>query len=233
MRLRRSLARRGALGTLRLAAWHAGEPARAVILAVQEWRFDMQHGVYTRGTRRMRDSSIHADSYKYAAASPARFQDLLGGLPADPRALTFVDVGCGRGKTFVLAAQAGFRRLVGVELSSELAAVARSNLIASGIVAEIVEGDAALFVFPDEPLFVFLFNPFGEATLQAMLDRIRLSLARSRRLVFLAYQNPIHHDRIVASGFLPVASGKQWELFAAAQPSDRDDEVVNDTGSDV
>jgi SAM-dependent methyltransferase len=216
MRLRRSLARRGALGTVRLAVWHAVAPARAAMLAVRERRFDAHYGVDTRGSVRVRDGSIHRDSFKYTGASPVVFRALLANLPADPSSLTFVDVGCGKGRTFVLAAEAGFARLVGVELSPELAAAARRNLDARGIRGEIVEGDAAQFAFPDDPLFVFLFNPFGETTLCAVLEELRRSHRGKPRPIFLGYQNPIHGDRVVAAGFLPVADGRDWALFAAA-----------------
>ena len=234
MRLRRSLARRGALGTLRLAGWHAVAPARGLVLAVRERRFDRRYGVDTRGTVSVCAGSIHEDSFKYAGASPAHFRAVVASLPTKPASLTFVDVGCGKGRTFVLAAEAGFARLVGVELNPDLAAVARRNLAALGIHAEVVAGDAAQFVFPDEPLFVFLFNPFGEATLQAVLEQLRRSRTDSSHPdpVFLGYQNPIHRDRVAAAGFLALAEGKDWALFAATRPTDRDDEVIEPRRSD-
>lgn len=215
MRVRRSLARRGARGTARLAAWHAVAPARAAILTIRERRFDARYGVDTRGSLRIRDISKHGDAFKYTGAAPAVFRALVANLPAHPRSLTFVDVGCGKGKTLVLAAESGFARLVGVELSSELAAAARRNLSARGVRGEVAEGDAAEFVFPDGPLFVFLFNPFGEVTLRAVLEELRRSHAGKHRPVFLGYQNPVHRELVVAAGFVPIADGKDWALFAA------------------
>ncbi len=216
MRLRRSLARRGVFGTARLAAWHAAAPVRAMVLAVRERRFDVQYGVETRGSLRVRDGSSHGDSFKYTGANPAAFRSLVAHLGADPRSLTFVDVGCGKGKTFVLADEAGFARLVGVELNPELAATARRNLAARGIRGEVVEGDAAHFAFPDAPLFVFLFNPFGVATLRAVLEELRRSQVVNPRPVFLGYQNPIRGALDVAAGFRPIAAGHDWALFAVA-----------------
>jgi SAM-dependent methyltransferase len=216
MRLRRSLARRGVLGTARLAAWHGAAPARATVLAVRERRFDARYGVDTRGSIRVRDASNHRDSFKYTGANPAVFRALIANLPAHPSSLTFVDIGCGKGKTFVLAAEAGFARLVGIELDPELAAAARRNLTARGIRGEVAEGDAARFTFPDGPLFVFMFNPFGEATLHAVLEELRRSHVGKHRPVFLGYQNPIHRGQVVAAGFVPLADGKDWTLFAAA-----------------
>lgn len=190
-------------------------PARAAALTIRERRFDGRYGVDTRGSLRIHDISRHGDAFKYTGASPAVFEALVANLPARPSSLTFVDVGCGRGKTFVLAAETGFARLVGVELDPELAAAARRNLAGRGVRAEIEEGDAADFSFPDEPLFVFLFNPFGEVTLRAVLEELRHSHTGKQRPVFLGYQNPIYRQLVVAAGFVPVADGKDWALFAA------------------
>lgn len=215
MRLRRSLARRGVLRTARLASWHAAAPARAAVLAVRERRFDGRYGVETRGSLRVDAGSTYGDSFKYTGANPAVFRALVASLPADPSSLTFVDVGCGKGKTFVLAAEAGFARLVGVELSPELAAAARANLAARGIRGEITEGDAATFVFPGDPLFVFLFNPFGERTLRAVMEELRRSYSGENRPIFLGYQNPIHRQIVVAESFVTLDEGRDWALFAA------------------
>lgn len=196
------------LGTARLASWHAAAPARAALLAVRERRFDARYGVDTRGSLRVGGGSTYGDSFKYTGANPSVFRALVADLPADPRSLTFVDVGCGKGKTFVLAAEAGFARLVGVELRSELAAVARANLATRGIRGEITEGDAATFAFPGDPLFVFLFNPFGEGTLRAVMQELRRSYSTENRPVFVGYQNPIHREIVDAAGFVTVAEGR-------------------------
>src|SRR5581483_595353 len=150
--------------------------------------------------------SVHDDSVGYGASRPARFRKLVAPLPVAAESLLFVDLGCGKGKTLLLAAATGFPRFLGVELSSELAAVARRNLAVCGIDAEIVEEDATNFDFPDDPLFVYLFHPFGEKTFRAVLDALERSLARTPRLVFLGYENAVHRELLESSGFLAVVA---------------------------
>lgn len=203
---------------MRLVAWHAAEPVRAVVLARNERRFDEFYGTDTWGTR-PRDNSIRGDSVGYGAIQPDRFTRLLAHLPAAPAGLTFVDLGCGKGKALVLAAEAGFNKCIGVELNPELAAVARNNLAVRAIEGEVVEGDAGDFVFPDEPLLVFLFNPFGADTLGVVLEALRRSVAASPRTLFVGYVNPIHRALMEASNFLvAIAEGEHWVLLRAVQP---------------
>ena len=216
MRLRRSFSRRGLLGTVRLAAWHAAEPVRAVGLAVRERRFEARYGVETGGNLKPWGGSLYGDAVGYAPTQPDRFDTFMALLPCDPGSLTFVDLGCGKGKALVLAAEAGFARAVGVEFDPELAAVARRNLAARGLTGDIVELDAARFTFPDQPLFVYLFNPFGEQTLTAVLDALRRSYADRRRPMFLAYDNAVHRERVRREEFLSVlGEGTHWILLGA------------------
>src|SRR5207245_5268496 len=51
----------------------------------------------------------------------------LQALPAVPSQLTFVDFGCGKGRALVLAAEHGFRRVLGIECDAQLFAAAQRN----------------------------------------------------------------------------------------------------------
>lgn len=217
-RLARSVRRRGLVGTLRVLGWLAASPVRGAVLAMQERRFDERYGVDTRGSRPA-DQSPRGDSVGYGAIQPDRFAKLVSALPVAPASLAFVDLGCGKGKALVLAAEAGFERCVGVELSPDLAVVARKNLAVRAIAGEVVETDAAGFVFPDGPLLVFLFNPFGESTLAMVLETLRGSLVADARPVFIGYVNAVHRSMFEECGFLTtVADGGNWMLLQAVQP---------------
>ena len=51
----------------------------------------------------------------------------LGMIDVDPATDVFVDYGCGKGRVVVLAARRKFQRVIGVELSAELADAARNR----------------------------------------------------------------------------------------------------------
>lgn len=134
----------------------------------------------------------------YQPVDPELFRANLAGLPLRPADYTFIDLGCGKGRALLLAAEAGFRQTIGVELVPELHRIAVQN--ARTFAAEhgrelhinALCGDARDFVFPAETTFLFLFNPFPEATLAAVLDRFEASLAAHPRAAWVLYHNPVH-----------------------------------------
>ena len=91
------------------------------------------------------------------------------------------------------AAQRPFARVVGVEISTELAAIARANVVAyrppPPLLApvEIVEGDATQIDLPDGNLLVHLYHPFETIVTEIVLQRLQASLERSPRDVTIAY----------------------------------------------
>lgn len=142
---------------------------------------------------------------------------------AEGESWTFVDLGAGKGRAVLSAATKPYARVIGVEFAAELAAVARANVAAAGLDAQriaIVEGDAATFAFPREPLAVFLFNPFGPP----VIDEVAARLATHRRTcgqpVRVAYVNPVHAASFsAAAGFRPrPLPSRAAALFAIASP---------------
>jgi SAM-dependent methyltransferase len=110
---------------------------------------------------------------------------------------TFVDFGCGKGRVVHQAARYPFRRVIGVEVSSELAEIARAGLAARSNQhrcgeVEIVVADAAHFQVPDDLTIAYFFRPFGEETFGAVLQRIVESIDRNPRRVRLIYLWPMN-----------------------------------------
>jgi SAM-dependent methyltransferase len=173
--------------------------------AVADLTFDWRHGTDTArvvpiGEMNVRsENTAHAVHYQATKAGP--LAKLLRRLRF-PEGSVFVDFGSGKGRVLLLAAQEKFKRVVGVEFSSDLCAVARKNVelfrqkrpsLAS---VEIVEADAASYlVRPDENVF-FLFNPFDEVVLAKVVQRIGESLAAHPRAAWMIYCTP-RHARVV------------------------------------
>jgi predicted RNA methylase len=113
---------------------------------------------------------------------------------------TFVDFGCGKGRVVHQAARRPFRRVIGVEISPELAESARTALAARAGQhrcrnVEIVVADVAQFRVPDDLTIGYLFRPFGEKTLETVLRGIVESLDRHPRRVRLIYMWPTDDAR--------------------------------------
>ena len=186
-RLLHTLDNHGLRGTLALLlGWNSNPPPRAPTTHP----FDLVHAVDTSGhiPGESLTTNSPADLYNtaYYAISPSTLTQALQRLPIDPALFTFVDLGCGKGRALLVAAQHGFLNLLGVELSPPLAAIARRNLPH----AQILTADAATVLYPSGPLLLFLYHPF----LAPLLRRVLTNLLNQQhgRAIYLLYANPTY-----------------------------------------
>jgi hypothetical protein len=141
-------------------------------------------------------------------------------VPSALRDFTFIDLGSGKGRVLLMAAQYGFKRTVGVEFMPELHHVAEKNL--AGYASEKqqcqqIESacmDARDFQFPPGPLVVYLFNPFSEPTFAQVLENLRRSIEQSPRPVYVAYRFMEHEKVLAEAGWLEkIAGTEQWVVY--------------------
>jgi SAM-dependent methyltransferase len=158
-------------------------------------RFDRKLGVDTSGRLEPADLTIAAGDVKtghlYVGTQPRLAKWWLGGLPRNRGEYTFVDMGSGKGRVLLVAAQEGFRRSVGVEFAKELhdAAAINARIVAErGLTIEPVLGDAGAFDFPDDPLVVHFNNPFDDPVMFRVIANLTASYERRRRPVIVLYQ---------------------------------------------
>ena len=174
--------------------------------------FDTRHDVDTDGEIWVGQLGMPADiaarAERYMPTEEGLLEVAVAFAGIEPTRFSFVDLGCGKGRPLILAAQLHFRRLIGVEIVPALADIARANLARLGVAAEVHTGDAARFVFPPGPVVLFLFNPFKAATIGAVIEALRA--ARSPELVVI-YHAPEHGKLLDASGFLTrLGSPRGW-----------------------
>jgi SAM-dependent methyltransferase len=220
----------GIVPALRAAQDLVAATVKYRVFTYREWRFDRTFGIDTRGGSptdvESAPSSLHHDSLSYAPSEPRDFAPLVNSLPlaGPPTGYTFIDLGCGKGRVLVLAADYGFGRVVGVELDARLVAGARANLRSLqergrrwGGVVEVVHADAAAYPFPPEPSVVYLYNPFGEQTLRVMVKNLVESWNERPRPLIVVYYNPVHQHLLDEVPILRrVPSGAEfWSFFEA------------------
>ena len=107
---------------------------------------------------------------------------MLDRVGVQPATTTFVDLGCGKGRV-VLARrpQRPFRRVVGIEISSELAATARANVerycSPPDLLApiDVVNADVTTVELPEGDILVHLYHPFETPVTEAVLRRLEAS----------------------------------------------------------
>jgi SAM-dependent methyltransferase len=159
----------------------------------------------------------------YEAVPAQALRDILNTLPLDGNRFTFVDLGCGKGRPLLVASEFPFAKIVGVELSTELHAIAERNLELYRPANQQCRNfdlqrlDAVEYVFPSDPLIVFLYNPFGERTMTQVFANLHEALRPPTKPAYVIYMNPqfgplLHTDFLRK---LPSPSSYSLYLYGA------------------
>jgi SAM-dependent methyltransferase len=201
--LHRAVARRGVMGTLSAAPRKiAGRLSRGTEVPKQYnpvHPFDAEHGTDTSGmipAVELMDSKRRRNIHNtgFYATAPSMFAQAIGRLTIDHSRFTFVDLGAGKGRVMLMASQKPFKRVVGVELVPELAAIANRNvkLYEARKCADVscVLSDVRDFEFPAGPLVIFLWHPFVGPVFEKVMQNLADSLARDPREVYVVYLKP-------------------------------------------
>jgi hypothetical protein len=161
----------------------------------EERRFDRRYSVDTSGRHEPTELTVRAgdaaEGTTYVGTQPRLARWWLSALPPEHGRFTFIDMGSGKGRVLLFAAEAGFARSLGVEFADELHASAVENATAAarhGLAIEPILGDATTFEFPNEPLVVHFNNPFTEKVMTPVLDNLSSSYARAPRPIVAVYQ---------------------------------------------
>ena len=174
-----------------------------------------------------------AHNYGYSAIAPSVFheactkwQETLPAVSGRIEAYTFVDVGTGKGRPLLLASELPFRKVIGVELSDELARIARQNLTRWSRLRQprakirVVREDAMKFQWPRTPLLVYLYNPFACSLVEQMAENIAAASSQGSGLADLLYVNPTCADRLAAQGLFTRLWTGRIPMDAADQKAD-------------
>lgn len=229
--LRSSLARHGVARTVLLLfknVAYALDRRRHYV----EPDFDRKYGTDTSrnvGLGGLTIESAHVSaSNQYQAIYGKRFGEIMDAAAVAHESFVFLDLGSGKGKALLLASSFPFKRIVGIEFARELHEVALRNIAIYRNPGQrcrdiaLMCQDAMEYEFPEEPLFVFLNNPFGPAILGPVLANLRRSLQRAPRPTVVAYVNPLHGQVMEAElGRLLERGAATGELMIMASPDAR------------
>ncbi|HVA49247.1 MAG TPA: class I SAM-dependent methyltransferase [Pirellulales bacterium] len=166
--------------------------------------------------------STFADATHYQASNPLVFGAMLKSLGIDYRDFTFVDVGSGKGRTLLLAAQYGFKRIVGIEFDRQLHETAVRNVnqyrttTGSRRQVECLHADGTRWAPATDKVVLYLFNPFGASCLAALLANVQESLKSGpANEIYVLYLHPVH-EQVFA----------QFDVFSQVCRSEKHDFVV-------
>ena len=187
----------------------------------------------TSGAVGWRDRLLGMFHSAYQPTEPAAFHEMIECLrqsvqqtagpddsTLDFRDFTFIDLGSGKGRTLLMASDYPFRRIIGVELLPSLHQVAQQNLrqykseSQKCFALASICGDATDFPLPEDPLVIFLFNPFPESGMRRVVANLEQSLRVHPRPVYVLYHNPLLEHTLSERGPLrKIAGTHQYSLF--------------------
>jgi SAM-dependent methyltransferase len=160
--------------------------------------FDARYGTDTSGRLEpsslgIADAELRERAIVYLASPEKVTRWMLDNVEVIPHERSFVDLGCGKGRVLLVAAQRPFRSVIGVELSPELSTIARHNLerfparFRKCQELRVENADATSFDFPDTDLLIHLYHPFEPDITGRALQRLHASILERPRRVTIAY----------------------------------------------
>lgn len=224
-KLVQSWRQRGVRATIGVTAEHLLYLSRVA----QGKLWDHRYGTDTVGTLQAGELEIPGENApfasEYEAITRAVFRRMMRAVTDNVSDYVFIDLGSGKGRSLMLAARYPFKRIIGVELSPRLNAIAAANIekyrarSRAAAAFELLQGDAADFEWPREATILFLYNPFSGPVMDKVLNRLRRSLAASPRDFWVLYRNPVCADLFDRHEYLTlVAKTRDYHVYRATSP---------------
>jgi SAM-dependent methyltransferase len=228
-RVYESLRGRGLRTTLTVSLSVVAARLRRLAVFASECWFDAWHGVETRGVTWQRDfgpsgpAVQHAVHYVGTYTRP--FKRFLRSLPIEYGAYHFVDLGSGKGKALLLAAEYPFSSVTGVELVPRFTAIASANLAHARHLDRVarqvalVTGDASKYDFPCAPLVVYLHNPFDGFMVSRVLANMEIATRSGATPSYIVYHGPRHREVVEAVPWLKVLKSERKCVIYVTAPT--------------
>src|SRR4029077_1295933 len=141
----------------------------------------------------------------YAGSQAGVVRGALSAL-GDTRDYVFIDVGCGKGRAAIAASEFPFREIIGIELSAELADIARRNVLK---ISErfpdrppiaIHAGNALDFSLPPRKSVIYTYHALGRELMKRFVAKLESALdAPDASEMFFVYCNPVFGEVLDAS----------------------------------
>ncbi|HAT51468.1 MAG TPA: hypothetical protein DCS88_14225 [Alphaproteobacteria bacterium] len=171
-------------------------------LSTRKSTLSYRYGVDTEGyivPEKLDIKSVHVKhAIQYQKCNESLLTRLLDMDNLSCQDKVFIDLGSGKGLALMLASRKPFARIIGVEFSEKLHVIAKKNITKFNHHCHDIQcrsvhatfGDAAEFSIPDEPVIIFMCNPFGEKVMQLVVGNIETRIRRSPNPLTVIYMIP-------------------------------------------
>jgi SAM-dependent methyltransferase len=178
----------------------------------KEIRGEKKYGIKTTGADELESLQKKGIDIEHATIYMPVSYDVLEDVFAAARIQQFhhlLDIGSGKGRALCVAAHAGVQELTGIDISKEFCALSKKNLdytasLYPSIQFNIHNTDAFYFEIPVNVDCIFLFNPFDDVIMSAVLEKIEESLHTNPRKMTIIYANPIQKHLFVEYDYKEV-----------------------------
>ena len=188
-----------------------------------EIKGEKKYGIDTTGADELHDLDEMGIDISHATiympVSYELLEDVFGQLNQPYQ--HFLDIGCGKGRAMCVAAQNGFKKITGIDLSKKLCESAKRNCIITQqkfpeLEFEVINNDAFYFEIPADVDCIFMFNPFDEIIMSGVANNINESLRQFPRKMKMIYVNPLHKTLFTKNGFEEVYYSKKMKYLEVA-----------------
>jgi SAM-dependent methyltransferase len=189
----------------------------------QEIRGEHKYGINTTGADELQKlDEMGIDTTHATIYMPVSFllmEEILRQLPSTARN-HFLDLGCGKGRALCMAAHHGFKRVTGLDFFKDLCEIAKANLALTkrkipAFDSTVINNDAFYYEIPDDVDCIFLFNPFDEIVMSAVVNNIYESLQDNPRSIDIIYVNPLHKYQFLKAGYKATWYSKKMKYIEA------------------
>lgn len=180
-------------------------------------KFDVLNSTDTSGYITAEELGLDPSSNDYGASPERRVNEAFRHLLIPFREFTLIDLGCGKGRVLLMARKFGFKQIVGVEISEELAQIAARNARRYANIS-VLAVDAAKYEFPNGPIVLYLGNPFRENVMEAVLANIDRHLKQDSSPIYILYLVPEFRGPLDKSPFLKkIPAPRQFSFYVSSR----------------
>ena len=170
--------------------------------------YDWYFNVTTATSIKLSEMGINVSSSNkdYVPISYFAIFSMLNRVPIEPKKISFLDYGSGKGRALAAAASKPFQKVAGVEFADKLCSISRENIASmrnkKSKLINIHHMDATKFDVPDDVNVVYFFNPFAGIVLENVINNIKSSLNRKPRKLYIIF---INDDQ-----FMLIIKNQKW-----------------------
>ncbi len=130
----------------------------------------------------------------------------------------FLDIGCGKARAMCVVASYGVKKISGVEFSKNLFTEARKNIKITkekyhSTDFNIYNNDAFYFEIEDDVDCIFMFNPFDENIMNAVMENIEISVENNPRTMTIIYINPLEKHTLLEWGYEEIFHSRKMHYL--------------------